>query len=113
MPEITREDVIEILEKSTEAQLRALRALRKAQEKPKRDFSRKSKSNLSIVEDILKDASKPLHINDIISQAQSRFGRKLSRESVVSALTKRVLDQHTFCRTGRNTFALLNPPHKE
>jgi hypothetical protein len=34
----------------------------------------------------------------------------LSRDSLVSALTKKVLDQHTFCRTAPNTFDLLHRP---
>jgi hypothetical protein len=72
-----------------------------------------SKSNVSIVEEILKSAGQPLHINQILEQAQLLFGRKLSRESLVSALTKKVLDQQTFCRVARNTFDLLDRPNRE
>jgi hypothetical protein len=52
-------------------------------------------------------AQGPLHISEILARAQERFQRHLSRESLVSALTKKVLDQRTFCRVGRNTFDLL------
>ncbi len=36
--------------------------------------------------------------------------RPLRRESLVSALTKKVLDHHTFTRTAPNTFDLLHRP---
>ena len=45
---------------------------------------------------------------DILAQAQQRFRRKLRRESLVSALTKKVLDGQTFVRTAPNTFDLLH-----
>jgi hypothetical protein len=40
--------------------------------------------------------------------ANQSYGVKLSRESLVSAITKKVLDQNTFCRTAPNTFDLIN-----
>jgi hypothetical protein len=101
----TRDDLIEILEKMTEAQLRALRQLRR---KPAAFVSpRQRKSNMSVIEDILREAEGPLHVREIIERAMTRYSRKLNRESLVSALTKKVLDHTTFCRVGRNTFDLL------
>lgn len=103
----TREILLEVLEKATEGQLRALRSLRRiSRHRPPPRGQRKS--NIAIVEDILRSAQSPLHITHILEQAQKRYGRKLSRESLVSALTKKVLDQHTFARVGRNTFDLLH-----
>lgn len=112
MSDLSRECIIEILEKSLEGQLRALRAMRRAQ-RPGAVSRKGKKSNMSVVEDILRSARGPLHIDEIIRQAHSRFGRELSRESLVSALTKKVLDENTFCRVDRNTFDLLNRPAKE
>ena len=92
--------------KAAEGQLRALRALRRRQDRPE-PTSGKRRSNIAIVEDILRSSPGPLHIAQILSQAQERYQIHLSRESLVSALTKKVLDRHTFCRVGRNTFDLL------
>ncbi len=100
------EDLLEILTVAAEGQLRALRALRRRQLRPATP-RRAEKSNIAIVEDILRSASGPLHVAQILTRAQARFQRPLSRESLVSALTKKVLDRHTFCRVGRNTFDLL------
>jgi len=106
-PASTRDVLLEVMEKAAEGQLRALRALRRASRRPS-PSSRRTKSNIAIVEDILRSAQGPLHITQILEQAQRRYGRKLSRESLVSALTKKILDQHTFIRVGRNTFDLLH-----
>lgn len=107
MTEITREDMLEIMEKSTEAQLRAIRSLRRTPAATGVRRSRKGKSNVEIVADVLAAAGGPLHINEIIRRAQAQFGRPLQRESLVSALTKKVLDERTFRRVGPNTFDLL------
>jgi hypothetical protein len=55
-------------------------------------------------------AKGPLHINEIILRAKKDCRRQLRRESLVSALTKKVLDQNTYCRTAPNTFDLLSRP---
>ena len=107
---LTRDQLLDILESNAHAQLRALRAFRPAKARQRPIPGQKGKSNIAIVEDVLKAASGPLHIEDILAQAQQRFHRKLSRESLVSALTKKVLDRHTFTRTAPNTFDLLHRP---
>jgi hypothetical protein len=65
---------------------------------------------MDIVQDILLAARGPLQINEILLKARLAFGVQLHRESLVSALTKKVLDQHTFRRTAPNTFDLLQRP---
>ena len=105
MSDLTRDELLIVLEKSVEGQLRAIRNLRRAGTRPERQ-SRKGKYNISIVEDILKAHGGPLHINEILQKAAERYGKKLSRESMVSALTKKILDEQTFCRVARNTFDL-------
>ena len=109
-PPLTREDFLDILEKSTQAQLRALRSLRPAQRPPRPRPGPEGKSNIQIVYDILIKAGGPLHIQDILQQARQTYGVRLSRESLVSALTKKVLDQNTFTRTAPNTFDLVHRP---
>ena len=66
----------------------------------------KSRSYLSIIRDVLIAASSPLHVSEIIHQAYELYGITLDRESVVSALTKKVKKGVTFIRTGPNTFGL-------
>jgi hypothetical protein len=107
---LTKDDLLDILEKTTQSQLHALRALRPDRRPPPAPLPGERKSNISMVIDILKAAPGPLHISEILAQAQQRFGRKLSRESLVSALTKKVLDQQGFRRTAPNTFDLLHRP---
>lgn len=105
---ITRDEMLGTLESMLEAQLRALRGLRgKKPPKPLDGREGRRMSNLAIVENILRDAGLPLHINEVIARAARDHGRTLKRESIVSALTKKVLDRQTFRRTGPNIFALL------
>ena len=110
MEPLTKNDLIEVLESSALAQLRALRSLRRAAQRPAVPPGAKRKSNMDIVYDILVAAKGPLHINEIILRAKRDHRRQLRRESLVSALTKKVLDQNTFGRTAPNTFDLLSRP---
>jgi len=110
MEPLTKNDLIEVLESSALAQLRALRSLRRAEQRPHAPAGTKRKSNMDIVYDILVAAKGPLHITDILQRAQKHYRRPLRRESLVSALTKKVLDQNTFSRTAPNTFDLLKRP---
>ena len=108
MADLSRDEFLDALEAIAHSQLRALHSLRPRPRRRGRLPAQKGKSNIAIVEDLLKSANGPLHIHDIIAQARTRFGRALSRESLVSALTKKVLDRHTFTRVGPNTFDLLH-----
>ena len=68
--------------------------------------SRKRMSNIQIVEDVLNDAGHPLHISDIIRLAEDRYQIKLHRDSIVSAILKKINAEQIFIRTAPNTFAL-------
>jgi hypothetical protein len=110
MNPLTKNDLLEVLENSTLAQLRALRALRRSQERKGPPSEPGRKSNMDMVYDILVAAKGPLHLNEIIRRAKKDHRRQLRRESLVSALTKKVLDQNIYCRTAPNTFDLLSRP---
>ena len=110
MKPLDKEDLIEVLENTALAQLRALRALRRSEHRKTAPPGLKRKSNMDIVYDILLAAKGPIHINDILQRAQKDFHRPMRRESLVSALTKKVLDQNTFARTAPNTFDLRQRP---
>ena len=90
-----------------EAQLRAVRRMLQAEEGAAEKAPRKSRtSNVDIVEDILKRAGAPLHISEILARARKNLGLTLDRESVVSALTKKVRKGDRFERPDKNVFAL-------
>jgi hypothetical protein len=99
-----REIILDSMVESLEAQVRALKKLRGSPEAD--EPRRKRMSQLGIVFNILTKAGKPLHISQIMADAEKIFGVKLERESVVSALSKKVMREDRFVRTGKNTFAL-------
>jgi hypothetical protein len=118
MSEEIRKVILETVESVLDAQLRAVRRLRRRQEhsaqSPPEKAPHKRRSQMSMVEDLLVEAAQPLHISLIIQQAKSRFNQVLDRESLVSALTKRVKRKDRFVRTGPNTYGLRPPkPLKE
>jgi len=59
-----------------------------------------------MVYNILKRAGQPLHISQIIEDVEKIHGVKIERESIVSALSKKVIKEDRFVRAGKNTFAL-------
>jgi len=108
MTDFTRDDLLDILETSLKAQLRAVRSLRSGPPPPSPPEPVERRSNISIAEYLLKEAGHPLHVTEIIELAHARFDRSLSRESLVSALTKKVQEGRTFRRVAPNTFDLLS-----
>ena len=110
MSDNSRNDLIEVLEAVSKAQLTALRRLRRSAQQPlaaNSTGSVKRMSHIQIVHDILRRAGHPLHITDILALVAKRHGLELDRESLVSALAKRVARQDRFVRTAPNTFGLL------
>jgi hypothetical protein len=107
MSEEVRQVILETIESALDAQLRAVRKLRRGELGQSKEKVRRSRrSQMSMVEDILAEAGQPLHISAIIERAKSRFGQSLDRESLVSALTKRLKRKDRFVRSGPNTFGL-------
>jgi hypothetical protein len=99
-----RDVILDTMVVSLEAQLRALKRLRGPDEED--EPREKSMSQTDITSNLLVAAGTPLHISQIISEAERVFGVKLDRESLVSALSKKVMKGDRFIRTGKNTFAL-------
>ncbi len=65
-----------------------------------------STSQMGIITDILSAAGEPLHVSEIIRRAAKQYGVTLDRESMVSAMSKKVKKGVTFVRTGPNIFGL-------
>ncbi len=110
MPDNFRDDLIDVLESISKAQLDELRRLRRSVTQPTGPIGAKRPKSMSQVDmayDILRSAGRPLHISEIISLVAKRHGTTLDRESIVSALSKRVARKDRFVRTAPNTFAVL------
>jgi hypothetical protein len=107
MPDEDLKDVIlGAVEASLDAQLRAVRRLRRGEPTPAAERRRKGRSQVDMAYDILKSARGPLHVAEILSRIETRFGLAVDRESLVSSLTKKVARGDRFVRTEKNTFAL-------
>ena len=74
---------------------------------------KKGRSQLDMAHDILFKARKPLHVTEIIQRIASQFGVTVDRESLVSAISKRVVRGDRFVRTDKNTFALAHSDNKK
>jgi hypothetical protein len=88
------------------AQLRTVRQLKSPKPKKAKGGVEKSMSNMDMAIDILRRAQRPLHISEIIAQIKSKHGVELDRESLVSALVKKVHRRQGLSRTAPNTFQL-------
>ena len=102
------EELLVLFEQLLRAQLNTIKQLRKAAGLPdSKPAEEKRMSQMDMVYDILSEAQRPLHISDIIGAIEKRFHKKLDRESLVSALAKRISRKDRFIKTAPNTFALL------
>lgn len=101
-----KESILSIFEASLEAQLRAVRHLRRGPAPAPRPARQKGLSQVDMAYDVLKKARAPLHVSALLDRIHAAFGLSVDRESLVSSLTKKVARQDRFCRTGKNTFGL-------
>jgi hypothetical protein len=111
MPNDLRNDLIDILEAVSKAQLRTLRRLRRSprqEVQPAGEKSARSMSQIDMAYNILHTAGHPMHISEVIALTSKRYGVTLDRESIVSAITKRVARKDRFMRTGPNQFSVLS-----
>jgi hypothetical protein len=88
------------------AQLRAIRQMKSPKPRKRKETENKGMSNMYMAMDILQRAQKPLHVSEIIAQAKTRYGVTLDRESLVSALVKKVHRRQGLSRTAPNTFQI-------
>ena len=112
-PDPIRDTILETVEACLDAQLRAVRKLRSTSStdssagvSPSEAKNIKGRSQLDMAFAILKEEGRPLHVNELLERIHARFGLRVDRESLVSALTKRVLRADRFVRTEKNTFGL-------
>ncbi|MDY0152000.1 MAG: hypothetical protein RBS43_06975 [Candidatus Cloacimonas sp.] len=103
--------LLEVEEIKLKAQLRAVRELLRGESTPPLDENEKRISQIEYVYMALKKAKKPLHVTEIIDKVKELYGLELYRESIVSALLKKVNRFDRFTKMGRNTFGLIE--HKD
>jgi hypothetical protein len=106
MPDDLKDSILSIFEASLDAQLRAVRGLRRGPPAPPARPRRASLSQVDMAHDILKKARAPLHVAEILARIHSTFHLTVDRESLVSSLSKKVARGDRFLRTAKNTFGL-------
>ena len=89
------------------SQLKVIRQFLKEGQQPKFKTRGKGMSQMSIIYNVLIAAQKPLHVTEIIERAKKDFNVDLNRDSIVSAITKKVKNGKMFKRVKANTFTLL------
>ncbi len=103
--DMDKKEFCEFYEQLLKAQLAVVRQFAgKVENRGRR--TQKGKSQLGITENILKEAGQPLHVSEIIKRAKEHYDASIDRESLVSALTKKVKKGDRFIRVAPNTFAL-------
>ena len=102
--DVIEDSILHAFEVSLEAQLKAIKRLRAGPVEEK--APRLGMSQVDMVYDILQRAANPLHISEIIDRVEKVHGRRLERESIVSAVVKKVRRGDRFVRTDKNVFGL-------
>jgi hypothetical protein len=99
--------ILDTIEASLAAQLRAVRRLKAGNGDPKPRRQKKGMSQVDMAYDILRRVKTPLHVSEIIARIEQIHGQQVDRESLVSALVKKVQRQDRFVRTDKNVFGLI------
>jgi hypothetical protein len=103
------EQFLNIHESMLRAQINVIRQFRReagiesVQPKPE-----KGMSQVDMIYDILRTSNEPIHIDQLIAAAQEKFKIKMDKESVVSALAKRIKRHDRFVKTAPNTYFLID-----
>ena len=106
MNEDLRNLLLDTIETSLDAQLRAVRRLRKPPPPTAGATRRTRLSQVDMAYDILRKARTPLHVSELLTRLRASFGVAVDRESLVSSLSKKIARGDRFLRTGKNTFGL-------
>ena len=99
--------ILDITEASLEAQLRAVRRLKSGEKSTASQRRKKGISQVDMAYEILQGIKTPLHVSEIITRIKELHGQRVDRDSLVSALVKKVKRKDRFVRTGKNVFGLI------
>jgi hypothetical protein len=106
MPDTPRDEILEAFEIALSAQLRAVRRLRGGQRPESRPGTQKGLSQVGMAFEVLRRAKKPLHADELIVAIAQAYGVQPARDSLVSALSKKVVAGDRFEKSAPNTFGL-------
>lgn len=106
MSDDIRDTILSTIEASLDAQLRAVRRLRRGEKAEAKPSRRSRLSQVDMAYDVLRKAEGPLHIGDLLERIHSVFGVRVDRDSLVSSLAKKITRGDRFVRSERNTFGL-------
>ncbi len=101
-----RDVVLSAMEASLDAQLRAVRRLRKEGRVSAGPPRTSRRSQVDMAYDILRKAEAPLHISELLERIQATFEVRIDRESLVSSLAKKIARGDRFLRPRPNTFGV-------
>ncbi len=101
------QSLLDLYESLLSSQLRTVRQLKNRKSIKGKPKKKEGMSNMDMVMDILQLARKPLHISEILDQVKAKHRVSLDRESLVSALVKKVHRNQGLTRTAPNTFASI------
>jgi hypothetical protein len=102
------ESLLSLYESLLSAQLRVVKQLKNPKPAKTKRAGEKGMSNMDMAIDILRQTRKPLHISEILAQIKTKHKISLDRESLVSALVKKVHRNQGLTRTAPNTFEVTN-----
>ena len=100
----TFDKILQLHKELLQSQLKIIYRLQRQSPQLKKKLKRTS--NLDIVENILTSSDQPLHISKIIEIAKIDYNVTLERDSVVSAIIKKIHSGVRFERVAPNTFTL-------
>jgi hypothetical protein len=100
------EALLSLYESMLSAQLRVVRQLKTPKPGKPKQASTKGMSNIDMAIDILRESRQPLHVSDILAQVKAKYKVTLDRESLVSALVKKIHRLKGLSRTAPNTFRI-------
>ena len=110
-------NVLEVLDRVLSAALREVRGVRARQPVPvsapdgaTSPVLRRSQTQMCI--DILRETGRPLHVGALLDALEAR-GVRTTRESLVSAISKKLKPLGAFVRMGPNTFGLAGRDAEE
>ena len=102
------ESLLNLYESLLSAQLRAVKQLKNPKPVNATRKGNRGMSNMYMATEVLRQTRKPLHITEILAQIKTKYKISLDRESLVSALVKKVHRNQGLTRTAPNTFAFTS-----
>jgi hypothetical protein len=109
--EDVKQVILQVIEIQLDSQLRAIRQLQGKTDSEPSLLPRRGRRRQSLVDfsvQILTDAGKPLHVNDLVRLLQQRFGRLTDRDTLSSALAKKARSGILLRQNAPATFALID-----